>query len=281
MMVEDPKVRLAGAARGRSRRDRQLRGLRAPHHGGVDGGADPSLQDGDAGRARSRRARSTKRWSRRAASSRFYVVSDGEHRPYRVKIRDPSFVNLQATPLMVEGHLIADAIAAIASIDPGDGGRGPLMPLFEDATLDEARTIMARYPDGRERSAIMPLLYLAQSVEGRVTRAGPAGGGGTARADDRRGRSRRELLHHDPPAVRPARHVVSVCTNLSCALRGSAQTCTRRRTGRPASRTARSSPRTASSRSTRRSASARARRLRSSRSTSCTTTTSRRSAWAS
>ena len=52
----------------------------------------------------------------------FYVVSDGEHRPYRVKIRDPSFVNLQATPTMVEGHLIADAIAAIASIDPVMGG---------------------------------------------------------------------------------------------------------------------------------------------------------------
>ena len=33
----------------------------------------------------------------------FYVVSDGGHRPYRVKIRDPSFVNLQATPTMVEG----------------------------------------------------------------------------------------------------------------------------------------------------------------------------------
>jgi NADH-quinone oxidoreductase subunit D len=52
----------------------------------------------------------------------FYVVSDGEHRPYRVKIRDPSFVNLQATPKMVEGHLIADAIASIASIDPVLGG---------------------------------------------------------------------------------------------------------------------------------------------------------------
>ena len=52
----------------------------------------------------------------------FYIVSDGEHRPYRVKIRDPSFVNLQATPIMVEGHLIADAIAAIASIDPVMGG---------------------------------------------------------------------------------------------------------------------------------------------------------------
>ncbi len=51
-----------------------------------------------------------------------YVVSDGEHRPYRVKIRDPSFVNLQAAPKMVEGSLIADAIAALASIDPVMGG---------------------------------------------------------------------------------------------------------------------------------------------------------------
>jgi NADH-quinone oxidoreductase subunit D len=52
----------------------------------------------------------------------YYIVSDGEHRPYRVKIRDPSFVNLQATPIMVEGGLVADAIAAIASIDPVMGG---------------------------------------------------------------------------------------------------------------------------------------------------------------
>jgi NADH-quinone oxidoreductase subunit D len=52
----------------------------------------------------------------------FYVVSNGEHRPYRVKIRDPSFVNLQALPLMVEGYLIADAIAANASLDPVMGG---------------------------------------------------------------------------------------------------------------------------------------------------------------
>ncbi|MEA2551340.1 MAG: NADH-quinone oxidoreductase subunit, partial [Actinomycetota bacterium] len=52
----------------------------------------------------------------------FYVVSSGENRPYRVKIRDPSFVNLQALPVMVEGYLIADAIASIASIDPVMGG---------------------------------------------------------------------------------------------------------------------------------------------------------------
>jgi NADH-quinone oxidoreductase subunit D len=39
-----------------------------------------------------------------------------------VKIRDPSFVNLQALPGMVEGGLIADVIAVIASVDPVMGG---------------------------------------------------------------------------------------------------------------------------------------------------------------
>jgi NADH-quinone oxidoreductase subunit D len=52
----------------------------------------------------------------------YYVVSNDEHRPYRVHIRDPSFVNLQALPTMVEGGLVADAIAAIASLDPVMGG---------------------------------------------------------------------------------------------------------------------------------------------------------------
>ena len=51
-----------------------------------------------------------------------YVVSANEYHPYRVKIRDPSFVNLQAVPTMVEGGLIADAIAVIASLDPVMGG---------------------------------------------------------------------------------------------------------------------------------------------------------------
>ena len=52
----------------------------------------------------------------------YYVVSDGTHRPYRVRVRDPSFVNLQALPLLVEGGLIADTIACIASVDPVMGG---------------------------------------------------------------------------------------------------------------------------------------------------------------
>jgi NADH-quinone oxidoreductase subunit D len=52
----------------------------------------------------------------------FFVVSDGGNRPYRVKIRDPSFVNLQALPTAIEGYLIADSVAANASFDPVMGG---------------------------------------------------------------------------------------------------------------------------------------------------------------
>jgi NADH-quinone oxidoreductase subunit D len=50
------------------------------------------------------------------------VVSDGGTRPYRVHVREPSFVNLQAFPAMVEGALLADVIAAGASLDPVMGG---------------------------------------------------------------------------------------------------------------------------------------------------------------
>jgi len=51
-----------------------------------------------------------------------YAVSDGTHNPYRVRMRDPSFANLQAVPHMVEGGLIADTVATIASVDPVLGG---------------------------------------------------------------------------------------------------------------------------------------------------------------
>ncbi|MEN6607380.1 MAG: NADH dehydrogenase (quinone) subunit D [Bryobacteraceae bacterium] len=47
----------------------------------------------------------------------YYVVSDGGTKPYRVHIHGPSFGNLQATPKMIEGRLIADVIAALGSID--------------------------------------------------------------------------------------------------------------------------------------------------------------------
>ena len=51
-----------------------------------------------------------------------HVVSDGGTRPFRVHLREPSFINLQATATMAIGGLIADVIASVASIDPVMGG---------------------------------------------------------------------------------------------------------------------------------------------------------------
>ena len=47
----------------------------------------------------------------------YYIVSDGTTQPYRVRIRPPSFINLQAFDTMVRGHLVADVVAIIGTID--------------------------------------------------------------------------------------------------------------------------------------------------------------------
>ncbi|MBI4443030.1 MAG: NADH-quinone oxidoreductase subunit D, partial [Acidobacteria bacterium] len=47
----------------------------------------------------------------------YYIVSDGTSHPYRVKVRSPSFANLQALPKIAEGRLISDLVACIGSID--------------------------------------------------------------------------------------------------------------------------------------------------------------------
>jgi len=47
----------------------------------------------------------------------FYIYSDGSNRPYRVKLRAPSFYACQAVPKMIEGGMIADVIAVIGSTD--------------------------------------------------------------------------------------------------------------------------------------------------------------------
>jgi NADH-quinone oxidoreductase subunit D len=47
-----------------------------------------------------------------------YIVSDGSPTPYRMHMRAPSFVNVQALPHMMRGGLVADAVAVISSIDP-------------------------------------------------------------------------------------------------------------------------------------------------------------------
>jgi len=93
------------------------------------------------------------------------------------------------------------------------------MPVFAPELLPIAETIKARYPAGRERSAILPLLYLAQSVEGHVSREGlreVAGLLGITTAEVEAVASFYSMLRLRATGT----HVVNVCTNLSCALRG-------------------------------------------------------------
>ncbi len=47
----------------------------------------------------------------------YYTVSDGSIQPYRVRIRPPSFINLQALDKMIRGHLVTDVVAIIGTLD--------------------------------------------------------------------------------------------------------------------------------------------------------------------
>lgn len=51
-----------------------------------------------------------------------YVISDGTDQPFRMKIHDPSFVNLQLVGLLMKNNLLADTMAVMASLDPVMGG---------------------------------------------------------------------------------------------------------------------------------------------------------------
>ncbi len=93
------------------------------------------------------------------------------------------------------------------------------MAIFEGERLEEAHAIMARYPDGRQRSAVMPLLYLAQSVEGHVGRAAleqVADLLEVRTAEVEAVASFYTMLRLRPTGT----HLIAVCTNLSCALLG-------------------------------------------------------------
>lgn len=48
----------------------------------------------------------------------FYIVSNGSGHPWKMKIRSPSFCNIQALPIMCENQMISDVVAIIGSIDP-------------------------------------------------------------------------------------------------------------------------------------------------------------------
>jgi len=91
------------------------------------------------------------------------------------------------------------------------------MPLAEPA-----KEILARYPEGRSRSAIMPLLRLAQERDGYVTPEAISEIGailGLSSAEVLAVASFYSMYHLKPKG----RHVISVCHNLACNLMGAEQ----------------------------------------------------------
>ena len=93
------------------------------------------------------------------------------------------------------------------------------MIVFEGSVLDDARSVIARYPQGGERSALMPLLYLAQAVEGQITSEALVEIGHLL--DITTAEVEAVATFYSMYRLRPTgTHVVNVCTNLACALRG-------------------------------------------------------------
>jgi NADH-quinone oxidoreductase subunit D len=46
-----------------------------------------------------------------------YLVADGTNKPYRCKIRAPGYAHLQAMEVLSKGHMLADAVSVIGSLD--------------------------------------------------------------------------------------------------------------------------------------------------------------------
>jgi NADH-quinone oxidoreductase subunit E len=93
------------------------------------------------------------------------------------------------------------------------------MAVFEGGVLEEARTLMSRYPEQHVRSAVMPLLYLAQSIDGMISSDALREIGGLlgiTTAEVQAVASFYTMYRLRPTGT----HVVNVCTNLACKLRG-------------------------------------------------------------
>jgi NADH-quinone oxidoreductase subunit E len=93
------------------------------------------------------------------------------------------------------------------------------VPVLTSELREQAQRVIARYPQGRGRSAILPLLYLVQSIEGHVSRDGlreVAELLGTTTAEVEAVATFYTMIRLRPTGT----HLVNVCTNLPCALRG-------------------------------------------------------------
>jgi NADH-quinone oxidoreductase subunit E len=91
--------------------------------------------------------------------------------------------------------------------------------VFSEATQARAREIIARYPEGKQRSALLPMLHLVQSEQGQVTPAG------VAFCAEQIGLTKAEVgavaTFYTMYKRRPTgEYLVSVCTNTLCDVMG-------------------------------------------------------------
>ena len=101
-----------------------------------------------------------------------YLISDGSNKPYRCKIRAPGFSHLQSMDYLIRGHMLADVPAVLGSLDIVLGrwideykkvhSEQPKNFEFSNQNLKLVEDILKKYPKERKKSAVMPLLYIAQ-----------------------------------------------------------------------------------------------------------------------
>ena len=160
-----------------------------------------------------------------------YLVADGTNRPYRCRIRAPGFVHLEGMDAMLRGHMLAD-VPAVLGFDRHRVRRGrpmsrvrlhdeqPASFAFNDEMKARANRIVAKYPKGRQQSAVIPLLDLAQRQEGWVTK--PAIETVAAILDMAYIRVLEVATFYTMFNLAPVgKNHIQICTSLSCELRGS------------------------------------------------------------
>ena len=106
-----------------------------------------------------------------------YLVADGTNKPYKCKIRAPGFAHLQAMDFLCRGHCWPTSRRSSArstscsgrSIDERPSSRTEGTAARElrlhAENLAWAKTLIARYPEGRQASAVIPLLWRAQEQQ--------------------------------------------------------------------------------------------------------------------
>ena len=109
--------------------------------------------------------------SHRGANSGATSSSDGTAKPYRLHVRAPSFVNLQAVSLLMRGGSMSRHDHGRLDHRPRHG-RGRPVSHFRIDIRQRAEEVLALYP--RPRSAMLPLLHLAQEQDGYVSDEGIA-----------------------------------------------------------------------------------------------------------